>query len=242
MDAYLVTGLAGLLTLGGGLAALRVESAKGLVYAFCAGVLIGTALLAMIPEALELFGAAGSADRLLADVAAGFFAFYLLENLEDLTGARRGDVLHHGHRHPTGLWAAAGIGVHGFVVGLALAGAFAAGRGLAWPIALGIVMHRIADGVAVAGAMRGTEQGPRSTLAMLVFASISPVAGVAVEPLFAIPGSALAIAYGWFAGVFLYLGATSLLPAAREASGSRWLPVAALAGIALVYAARRTLG
>jgi zinc transporter ZupT len=45
----------------------------------------------------------------------------------------------------------------------------------------------------------------------------------------------LAFVLAWFAGVFLYLGAAALIPAAHMASHSRWLPAATLAGVGLVY-------
>ena len=53
-----------------------------------------------------------------------------------------------------------------------------------------------------------------------------------------VPKPVLALTLGWFAGVFLYLGASSLLPAAHEAGHSRWLPLATLAGAAVVYLAQ----
>ncbi len=43
---------------------------------------------------------------------------------------------------------------------------------------------------------------------------------------------------GRFAGVFLYLGASSLLPAAHDASHSRLPPLATLAGVAFIYGAQ----
>jgi zinc transporter ZupT len=49
----------------------------------------------------------------------------------------------------------------------------------------------------------------------------------------------LAFALGWFAGVFLYLGAAALIPAAHASSRSRWLPVATLGGVALVFLVSR---
>jgi len=60
MQELLVTGFAGAITFVGGLIALRTEAHRGAVYAFCAGALIGTALLALVPEALELSARAGA--------------------------------------------------------------------------------------------------------------------------------------------------------------------------------------
>jgi hypothetical protein len=42
--------------------------------------------------------------------------------------------------------------------------------------------------------------------------------------------------------VFLYLGAAALMPAARAASQSRWLPAATVLGATLVYLLTRASG
>jgi len=242
MQGLLVTGLAGAITFGGGLIALRTEVHRGAVYAFCAGALIGTALLALIPDAFEL-AADGKHDphSLLLSTLVGFFAFYVLENLPHRE-AVGDDVLHHHHGHPTGLWAAAGLAVHSFIDGVAIGEAFDASAGLGWTLALGITLHKFADGVSVAGVMEGTNQTHRATLGMLLFAAIAPLAGALAEPFLQISPNVRFLLLGWFAGVFLYLGATSLLPAAHEAEDSRWLPMIAIGGAALIYVAQLLIG
>jgi len=242
MQGLLVTGLAGAITFGGGLIALRTEMHRGAVYAFCAGALVGTALLALIPEALEL-GATDelSPHALLISTLVGFFLFYVLENLPHRE-AGHPDVLHHHHGHPTGLWGAAGLGVHGFIDGVAIGQAFDATSGLGWTIAFGITMHKFADGVSVTGVMRGTQQSHRATIGMLLFASVAPLAGALAQPLLQISPTVRVLLLGWFAGVFLYLGATSLLPAAHEAGGSRWLTGYAISGACFIYVAQLLLG
>ena len=67
----------------------------------------------------------------------------------------------------------------------------------------------------------------------------APIAGVLTQQLIGLSLPVFALMLGWFAGVFLYLGATSLLPTAHEVSRSRWLPLATLAGAAMIYVAHR---
>ena len=54
MTALLVSGATCLVTLGGGLLVLRLQAYRGLVLAFCAGVLVAGALMDVIPDALQL--------------------------------------------------------------------------------------------------------------------------------------------------------------------------------------------
>ncbi len=242
MQGLLVTGLAGAITFAGGLIALRTQVHRGAVYAFCAGALIGTALLALIPEALELAAGGGHGPHsLLLSTVVGFFVFYVLENLPHREAAHP-DVLHHHHGHPTGLWAAGGLAVHSFIDGIAIGEAFDADSGLGWTLALGITLHKFADGVSVAGVMQGTQQTHRATIGMLLFAAVAPLAGALAAPLLDISSGLRFLLLGWFAGVFLYLGATSLLPAAHEAGGSRWLTGFAISGAAFVYVSQLLIG
>ncbi len=242
MQGLLVTGLAGAITFGGGLLALRTEVHRGAVYAFCAGALIGTALLALIPEALELAAARGyDAHTLFLSAVVGFFAFYVLENLPHKETVEP-HVLHHQHGHATGLWAAAGLALHGFMDGIAISEGFEANAGLGWAVALGITLHKFADGVSVAGVMEGTHQSPRTTMGMLLFVAAAPLVGALAAPSLSISPGLEVLLLGWFAGVFLYLGATSLLPAAHEEGGSRWLVAFAVSGAAVIYGAQLLAG
>ena len=242
MQGILLTGLAGAITFGGGWLALRTRSHRGAIYAFCAGALIATALLGLVPESIELAieNGSGIESTLLATLA-GFFLFYVLENLPH-RGSPNPEVLHHSHGHSTGLWAAAGLAFHGFMDGLAIGEALTIEPHLGWSIAFGVVMHKLADGVNVTGVMRGTQQGERATLGMLGLTAIAPLVGAIVHPFLDLSLAVHTLLLGWFAGVFLYLGATSLLPAAHEAGGSRWIFAFALAGAAFVYSAQALAG
>jgi ZIP family zinc transporter len=74
---------------------------------------------------------------------------------------------------------------------------------------------------------------------MLLITAFAPLAGTALQSLMVIPKPLLALTLGWFAGVFLYLGGSSLLPAAHETGHSRWLPLATLAGVIFTFVAQR---
>lgn len=242
MPAFLVTVLAGAITLGGGLLALRTEAYRALVYAFCAGALIGTALLGLIPEAVELSAESGYDPlSVLMATALGFFLFYVLENLPH-RHPPGGEVLHHRHGHATGLWGAAGLALHSFIDGVVVGDGFATSSELGWTVSFGIIVHKFADGISVTGMMRSTQQDSRVTVWMLVVTALAPIAGVLAEPLLHISALARILLLGWLAGLFLYLGTTSLLPAAHETSTSKWLPVYALLGLLVIYLAQLLLG
>jgi ZIP family zinc transporter len=227
------------MTFGGGLLALRLEAYRGVLFSFCAGALLAGALLNVIPESLELLEAsqAGFSHRhLLLACGLGFLVFYLFEQ-----------TVHGGHSHDpasiftsrqrVGTWGALGIGVHSFFDGVAIGGAFQAGQEMGWVVAVAVMIHKVADGASSVGVMLSTRHSMAKIIVVLCLTAVAPLIGTVAQSALVIPASFLALVLGWFAGVFLYLGATCLLPAARETGKSRWLPVATAAGAVLIYVA-----
>ncbi len=241
MTAFWIASATFVLTLGGGLLILRLRAYQGVVFAFCAGALIATALMEVIPESLELLSTTGSTfhhHHILLSCTLGFLGFYLVEHLTHQRETPAEQAAHHAHAPHAGIWGALGILVHSFFDGFAIGKGFHAGEHVGWAIALGIILHKIADGASVAGVMLGTQQTIHATRIMLVLTALAPLAGVYAQSFITFQTEMLALMLAWFGGVFLYLGAGSLLPAAHDASHSRQLPVATLVGVLFVYGAQ----
>ena len=84
MAALLLTSWTCVMTWGGGLLALRLEAYRAFVFAFAAGALVASALVDVIPDALELLEKSGTPlqyHQLLFACCMGFLAFYLLEQV-----------------------------------------------------------------------------------------------------------------------------------------------------------------
>lgn len=243
MTALLVTGWACALTFGGGLLALRLEAYRAFVLAFAAGALVGSALMDVIPDALDLLTRSPAPlyhhHHVLLACTLGFLFFYLLEQVSHRhpNGAGEHDPRH--GRHRAGLLGAAGIGVHSLLDGIAVGEAFRAGNGIGWTVALAVVAHKFADGVSTVGIMVSTGRSRTQVNAMLGLTTMAPLAGLALQAYVPLPLDSLALVLGWFAGVFLYLGAAALIPAAHAASRSAYVPVATLLGVVMVYALTR---
>lgn len=239
MEATILTLGAALITLCGGLLAIRLHAHRAAIFAFCAGALVGAALVEVLPHALRLATAQGGRFDpidVLTACALGYLTFYLVDHLA------HGGHVHHGAQHtdthPTGFWGAIGLATHGFFDGFAIGQGFQAGdHGLGWTIAVGVLLHKLADGVSVAGVMLGTQHSEHATRRMVYLVSMAPLLGVLTQFFVTLSPALFALLLGWFAGVFLYLGASSLLPAAHEASRSRTLPAATFAGAALIFVA-----
>jgi zinc transporter, ZIP family len=227
------------MTFGGGLLVLRLEAYRGVVFSFCAGALIAGALLNVIPESLHLLEASQSGfspEHLLLACSLGFLFFYLFEHMVHRDHGHAPNSIY-SPRQQVSTWGALGIGIHSFFDGVAIGGAFQAGNEMGWVVAVAVMIHKIADGASSVGVMLSTRHSMAKIIAVLAVTAIAPLVGTLVQSALVIPASMLALILGWFSGIFLYLGATCLLPAARETGQSSWLPIATLAGAMLIYLA-----
>jgi ZIP family zinc transporter len=218
-------------TLLSGLGALYLRRHRSLVFASCAGALIGGAGLFLLPDAFRFYDESAStfSSHLLWVVAVlGFATFYALE-----TGrhARESARL-------AGLGGALGLMLHSFIDGVIIGEGFRAGGETGFVLALAVMLHRLADGASAVGVMLGTEHDIRQTAGMLFATALAPIAGALVPSFFSLPALFLSLLLSFFSGMLLFLAAKHLLPEALRASSSSFtVPLSFTLGAGVVYAA-----
>lgn len=225
-----VSAAAFVVTLVGGLGALYLQNHKSLVFAFCSGALVGAAVILLLPDARELLEQSDSrvsADLVWLACALGFLFFYWFERGAHASQSAR----------IAGLGGALGLATHSFLDGVVIGQGFRAGEEVGLALAGAVLLHKLADGVSAVGVMLGTEHTVRETTMMLIITAVAPVVGAVAQSFLVLPSSILAMVLAWFSGMFLYLGASRLLPEARKANPSLAIPALSLAGVAVAYAA-----
>ena len=220
----------------GGYLALRAVRYVGIIIAIGAGIRIGAAFFDLIPEAAEHLG---SLDAAMLWTAFGFLAFYAIEKLTALhVGHETAAELDHDsamHQH-VGVAGAAGMGIHSFLDGVALAAGLAVGGGTAIVIAVVVIVHRFSDGIGVVSFLLATSMDRRIAYRWLALVAVAPIGGVLLGVILTVPDMVLGAILGFFAGFFLYVGAAELLPEAHRRDRSRWTIVATLGGALAIYA------
>lgn len=219
----------------GGLAALRYRDQLHLILGFSAGTVVALAFFDLLPEALRLEEGLRPAESVLALAAAGFFAYALLDRLvltqtglaQDAAAPRRG-------------WAGAGsLSVHSFVDGLALGIGFQASTGIGIVVAIAILAHDCSDGMNTISIVLKNGGSRGAAIGWLVVDALTPLAGAAASLFFHPKEDGLALVLAGFAGFFLYIGASDLLPESFRTGSKTAITVAMLAGAATIYAAVR---
>jgi ZIP family zinc transporter len=237
MDAVIFSAVAFLSTLTGGLAAARLRNRFGILASFAAGVLIAVPLFDLLPEALTLGTQANIPPRhIMYVVAAGFVFLFTLDRYISVHRICEG-----GHcrnvRHPQAGWfGASELSIHSFMDGFAIGLGFQVDVQVGLLVAFAVVAHDFSDGMNTVTVMLDAGNSLRSSLKMLVVDAVAPVVGAASTLFVTPPQWYLAYLLPFFAGGFLYLGASDLLPEAHEQNPPLVSLLSTLAGFVLIFA------
>ena len=225
-----LAGLTVLSTLAGGLLALRLRRDVETLIALTGGVVVAVALFDVLPEALE---SVGDEHRVMGIVGAGFLFFFFAERLL---------VLHHrdepdqarAHKR-VGVLGAAGLSVHSFVDGLGIGLAFGLDETTGFLVFLAVVSHDFADGLNTVGFVLSQTDDRRQAVKWLAIDAAAPLVGAIVGTAMTLSEENLGYLLAAYAGFFLYMGATDLLPEAHRHHS--WLRVSlTTAGFVAIFA------
>jgi ZIP family zinc transporter len=99
-------------------------------------------------------------------------------------------------------------------LGIGLAFQFSSMAGLI--VAAAVLAHDLCDGANTVILSLGAGSSPRTAKQWLVADALAPLAGIVVAQLIAVPSPILALLMALFAGFFLYVGASELLPKSHQ--------------------------
>ena len=231
-------------TLIGGLVAVRYSKKFGILAAFAAGVLIAVSLFDLLPETFRLATKAGvSLERVMYVTAAGFIFLLILEcyfsvHRVCLPDGSCSNVRH----HRGGFFAAGELSVHSFMDGLAIGVGFQIEFHVGIIVAFAVIAHDFSDGLNTVTVMLRAGNSLRASIKMLLLDAIAPVVGALSTQAVAIPESYLMLSLPFFAGGFLYLGSSDLLPQAHEMNDPLISIVFTLLGLLLIFVITGLLG
>ena len=242
MDAVIFSAVAFLSTMAGGLAAARLRSRFGILASFAAGVLIAVPLFDLLPEALTLGTQANIPPRhIMYVVAVGFLFLFTLDRYISVHRICEGGQCRN-VRHPQAGWyGASELSIHSFMDGFAIGLGFQVDAQVGLLVAFAVIAHDFSDGMNTVTVMLDAGNSLRASLQMLIVDAVAPVIG-AISTLFvALPEWYLAYLLPFFAGGFLYLGASDLLPEAHERNPPLVSLLSTLGGFLVIFAVVQVL-
>jgi ZIP family zinc transporter len=225
-----LAGVTVLSTLAGGLVALRLARDLATAIALTGGVVVAVALFHVLPEAIE---AVDDPHRVGLLVGGGFVLFFLAE---------RALVLHHRddaeqiHAHAqVGALGAAGLSVHSFIDGLGIGLAFGLSTETGLLVFLAVLAHDFADGMNTVGFVLRQSGDRRRAIRWLAVDAAAPLVGAIVGSALSVSEASLGQLLAVYAGFFLFMGATDLLPHAHEHPSAKRVALT-VAGFAAILA------
>jgi zinc transporter ZupT len=213
----------------GGIAAFRFRDNLHLLLGFSSGAVIAVALFDMLPEVVAIDG--GASHIPLA--ALGFLVFFGLERYAAMGRTRDCCQAATTGRQGLGSLCAGGLCVHSFLDGVAIGAGFQISVKLGLLIAIGIVAHDVSDGLNTVTVVLAHNNSRRCAFSWLITDMLAPVLGAAAT-LFVHLDGVLPWVLALFAGSFLYIGASDLLPAAKV-HGSPFVGLAMAFGMLTIF-------
>lgn len=227
----LITIAAFVTTLVGGLFALRLKDRLHLILGFSAGAIIAVAFFDLLPEALELVGSVYSVSTVLTATVVGFALYLVLDRSFFHHDNEEGEE-HHSHRGTIG---AGSLSLHSFLDGVAIGLAFQVSSAVGAVVAAAVLAHKFSDGINTVNMVLKHDGGRTQALRWLFIAAVAPVLGILSTLLFTIPGEQLGLLLALFAGFFLYIGATDLIPESYHRHPVHFTTYMTLLGMLVLY-------
>ena len=221
-------------TMFGGALALRLRDKLHLVLGFSAGAVIAVAFFDLMPEALELGGKAHELSTVVAFVALGFLVYLLMDRL----------LILHSHVYEEhevvesrGHVRAGSLSIHSFLDGVGIGLAFQVSAVVGAVVAAAVLAHDFSDGINTVNVVVRHGGERKKALRWLLVDAAAPVAGVAVTLLFSVSQESLGLLLALFAGFFLYIGASDLIPESHHQHPKFLTTFMTLLGAAVLYVA-----
>jgi ZIP family zinc transporter len=231
-------------TLGGGALALRFRDQLHLLLGFSAGAVIAVAFFDLLPESLDLAKDAVASSTILGFTGLGFFAYTVLDRMVLLhthTDDEHDAV--HVHGNMTRGWLSAGsLSCHSLLDGLAIGMAFKVSVAVGGVVAVAVLAHDCSDGMNTVNLVLKNGGSRRDALGWLITDAVAPVLGAAASLLLRPNSQVLSLTLALFAGCFLYIGASDLLPESHHAHPKMLTTVITVLGAAFLYVVIRLAG
>jgi len=225
-NAIIATVVISLISLVGALLLLRKKALTttygGIMVSMAAGVMLATAILDLLPEAIEAY----HEKEVFWALLAGICVFFIMERLIHW-------YHHHNHEHkhekeiqPAAYLILLGDSLHNFFDGIAIATAFSVNFNLGVATTIAIILHEIPQELAdfVALIHSGFKFG--KALVFNLLTALTAVFGAVVGSYFisSVEG-VLPFLLAFNAGMFIYISCSDLIPALHEdfKKDKKWL-------------------
>jgi ZIP family zinc transporter len=228
----------------GGMFALRFKDKLHLILGFSAGAILGVAFFDLLPEAISLGSKNYDVAYITSIMALGFIIYTILDRFiffhSHEENERKEEIEQHVNKR--GILGAGSLSAHSFLDGAAIGLAFQVSSIVGTIVAIAVLVHDFSDGINTVNMILKNSGTRAQAFKWLLVDAIAPVLGVFSTLFFSVPESSLGIILAIFAGFFLYIGASDLLPESHHNHPTVWTTFATVLGVAVLYGAIKLAG
>ena len=230
----IIAGAAFCATMLGGLLAIRLRDRLHIILGFSAGAVVAVAFFDLMPEAITLGSELYSVADIVALMALGFLIYLLLDRLL---------VLHsHAHEeHETvqsrGHVRAGSLSFHSLLDGVGIGLAFQVSAAVGLVVAAAVLAHDFSDGINTVNVITRHGGARGKALRWLLVDALAPVVGITLTLFVSVSEPHLGLLLALFAGFFLYIGASDLIPESHHQHPKFLTTFMTLLGAAVLYIA-----
>lgn len=228
-----IIGLATIIsTFLGGLFAIRFKDKLHLILGFSAGAVIGVAFFDLIPEAIELSADTYDIRTISLLIAAGFTTYMMLDRFLSLHTHGKEECANPSHSSKLG---ASALSFHSFLDGFGIGLAFKVSPEVGWIVAAAVLAHDFSDGINTVGIILKNKGNKKDAFKWLVLDALAPILGIVSTLFFSVSEPILGLILAVFTGLFLFIGASDLIPESHHHHPTIWTTMMTILGMAVLY-------
>lgn len=220
-----------IVTLIGGLFAIKFKDKLHLILGFSAGAILGVALFDLLPESIELISGDYNTQTVMVLVALGFCVYMLIDRLFSLH-KHDGECAKTSHG---GKLSAVALILHSFLDGFSIGLAFKISDSVGWVVAMAVLAHKFSDGINTVSVVMQDGSKIKPVVKWLAASSLAPVVGVCLAYFITISDVTLGALLAVFVGLFLYISASTLIPESHHQHPAIWTTAATIIGILMIF-------
>ena len=222
-------------TMLGGTFALKLRDKLHIILGFSAGAVVAVAFFDLLPEALDLGSKSHELSTVVSFTALGFLLYLLLDRVLLLHGHSHDGVEH--QTESRGHVRAGSLSIHSFLDGVGIGLAFQVSAAVGAVVAAAVLAHDFSDGINTVNVVVRHGGERRKAQRWLLVDALAPVLGVVVTLFFSVSQNSLSLLLAMFAGFFLYIGASDLIPESHHQHPKFLTTIMTLVGAAVLYIA-----
>ena len=129
------------------------------------------------------------------------------------------------------------LSVHSFLDGVSIGIAFQVSSAVGIIVTTAVLIHDFSDGLNTVNMILKNNGERKQALKWLAIDAIAPVLGVISTLFFTIPKTLLGLILAMFAGFFIYIASSNMIPESHHEHSTKWTTLMTVLGMAVLYVA-----